>query len=92
VEFVVSDDHPGCAPTGGVGAEDKWPAGAIPNAEFDRGFVHHETGDYRYFLGHFDAAQRLPDPMIREFASAQVPRLEEDQAKIEQLQSRLGRT
>jgi predicted outer membrane protein len=64
---------------------------AIPETEFDRGFIHHEIGDYQYFLRYFDAARTSTDPMIRAFAAEQVPRLQEDQAKIEQLQNQLGR-
>jgi hypothetical protein len=64
---------------------------AIPATEFDLGFIHHEVGNYRYFLRQFNAAPTLPDPMIRAFVAEQVHRLQEGQAEIEQLQSQLGR-
>jgi putative membrane protein len=55
---------------------------SIPGAGFDRGFIQHEIGDYRYFLSHFKAAASSGSPLIRQYAASELAPLEEDQAKI----------
>ena len=55
---------------------------SIPSASFDRAFIRHEIGDYRYFLQHFEAASRTGGPLVRQYAASEIANLREDQAKI----------
>ena len=55
---------------------------SIPSAGFDRAFIHHEVGDYRYFLSHFREATSSGSPLIRQYAASEFAPFEEDQAKI----------
>ncbi|HJU19210.1 MAG TPA: DUF4142 domain-containing protein [Stellaceae bacterium] len=55
---------------------------ATPGARFDKAFVHHEVGDYRYFLSHFEAAARSGSAPVRAYAAHQIPQLKADQAGI----------
>ena len=54
----------------------------VPSATFDKAFVAHETGDYRYFLSHFEPASRTENLLIRSYCTGELPRLKEDQARI----------
>jgi hypothetical protein len=55
---------------------------SIPAAGFDSAFIHHEIGDYRYFLQHFEPASRTGGPLVRQYATGEIANLREDQAKI----------
>jgi predicted outer membrane protein len=55
---------------------------SIPSASFDKAFIRHEVGDYRYFLQHFETASRTGGPLVRQYATSEVENLKEDQAKI----------
>lgn len=55
---------------------------AVPRASFDKAFVRHEVGDYRYFLTHFEAAAQSGDAAVRAYATGEIPRLKEDQSRI----------
>jgi putative membrane protein len=55
---------------------------AISSASFDKAFVHHEVGDYRYFLRHFEMATASGGPAVRAFATAEIPRLKEEQTQV----------
>ena len=63
---------------------------SIPSASFDRAFIHHEIGDYRYFLGHFSAAASSGSPLVRQYATSELAPLEDDQAKIMALAGQHG--
>ena len=55
---------------------------SIPSGSFDRAFIRHEIGDYRYFLQHFEAASRTGGPLVRQYATSETVNLREDQAKL----------
>ena len=55
---------------------------SIPPGSFDRAFIGHEIGDYRYFLQHFEAASRTDGALVRQYATSEIVNLREDQAKI----------
>ena len=55
---------------------------AISEAAFDKAFVRHEVGDYRYFLSHFKAALHTRNQPIHDYCANEITRLKEDQAKI----------
>lgn len=55
---------------------------SILSGSFDRAFIGHEIGDYRYFLQHFEAASRTGGALVRQYATSEIVNLTEDQAKI----------
>jgi predicted outer membrane protein len=55
---------------------------SIPSANFDRGFIRHEIGDYRYFIAHFEAAAASSNPSIRQYAANELASLRQDQTRI----------
>jgi len=55
---------------------------SILSGSFDRAFIGHEIGDYRYFLQHFEAASRTGGALVRQYATSEIVNLREDQAKI----------
>ncbi|MDX8477912.1 DUF4142 domain-containing protein [Mesorhizobium sp. VK24D] len=55
---------------------------SIPSADFDRGFIRHEVGDYRYFITHFEAAAASRNSSIRQYASNELSSLRQDQTTI----------
>jgi len=55
---------------------------SIPSPSFDSAFIRHEIGDYRYFLQHFETASRTGGPLVRQYATSEIAKLREDQAKI----------
>lgn len=61
---------------------------AISDALFDKAFVRHEVGDYRYFLARFEAAARSGSAPIRDYAAREIPQLEADQARVADLMRR----
>jgi putative membrane protein len=54
----------------------------IASAKFDQAFIRHEIADYRYFMAHFEAAARSGSGAVQQYAASEIPRLEEDQARI----------
>ena len=54
---------------------------SIPSASFDKAFLRHEIGDYRYFLQHF-GTPRTGGSLVRQYATSEIANLREDQAKI----------
>ena len=61
---------------------------AITDAAFDKAFVGHEVGDYRYFLAHFETAANSGNPLFRQYATNELAQLREDQARITALAGR----
>ncbi|MDX8492509.1 DUF4142 domain-containing protein [Mesorhizobium sp. VK22B] len=55
---------------------------SIPSANFDRGFIRHEVGDYRYFIVHFEAAAASRNSSIRQYATNELTSLRQDQTRI----------
>jgi predicted O-methyltransferase YrrM len=55
---------------------------SILSGSFDRAFIGHEIGDYRYFLQHSEAASRTGGALVRQYATSEIVNLREDQAKI----------
>ncbi|WP_430679416.1 DUF4142 domain-containing protein [Mesorhizobium album] len=55
---------------------------SIPSADFDRGFIRHEVGDYRYFIARFDAAAASRNRSIRQYATNELTGLRQDQTRI----------
>jgi predicted outer membrane protein len=55
---------------------------SIQSDNFDKAFIRHEVGDYRYFLSHFEAAAISGGAVVREYATSEIQRLKEDQANI----------
>lgn len=55
---------------------------SVSDATFDKAFVRHEVGDYRYFLSHFEAASRTRNQIIHDYCAGEIPRLKEGQTKI----------
>ncbi|RUW76608.1 DUF4142 domain-containing protein [Mesorhizobium sp. M4B.F.Ca.ET.049.02.1.2] len=55
---------------------------SIPSADFDRGFIRHEVGDYRYFIAHFETAAASRNRSIRQYATNELPTLRQDQTRI----------
>jgi hypothetical protein len=51
---------------------------SIAETSFDGGFIHHEIGDYRYFLQHFEAVARTGSPLVRQYAASEIVNLSED--------------
>lgn len=62
---------------------------AIAGSAFDKAFVRHEIGDYRYFLTHFETAARTRNPLLRTYCTEQVAQLKQDQAHIVTLMAEL---
>lgn len=55
---------------------------SIANANFDREFIRHEVGDYRYFISHFEAAAASRNRPIRQYATNELANLRQDQTRI----------
>jgi putative membrane protein len=61
---------------------------AISSTSFDKAFIHHEVGDYRYFLTHFEPTATSAIAPVRAYARSEIPLLREDQSKIVALMHR----
>jgi putative membrane protein len=55
---------------------------SISDATFDKAFVRHEVGDYRYFLSHFEAASQTQNQIVHDYCAGEIPRLTDGQTKI----------
>ena len=51
---------------------------SIAETSFDGAFIHHEIGDYRYFLRHFEATARTGSPLVQQYAASEIVNLRED--------------
>lgn len=55
---------------------------SIPSANFDKSFIRHEIGDYRYFIAHFNAAAASRDRSVQQYATNELASLRQDQTRI----------
>ena len=55
---------------------------SISDATFDKAFVRHEIGDYRYFLSHFEAASQTQNQIIHDYCAGEISKLKQGQTKI----------